>query len=41
MDGTSVLQSAIDYTKIEGEIKAFYKPLLDDYNSEIDKANRT
>ena len=32
---------AIDYTKIEGEIKAFYKPLLDDYNSEIDKANRT
>ena len=32
---------AIDYTKIGTDIEAFYKPLIDAYNSEIDKANST
>lgn len=32
---------AVDYTKIGSDIDAFYKPLMDDYNSEVDKANST
>lgn len=30
-----------DFNKISGEIDSFYKPLIDDYNAEIDKANNT
>ena len=30
---------AFDFTKASTEIDAFYKPLIDDYNAEIDKAN--
>jgi len=32
---------AVDYTKIGTEIESFYKPLEDQYNSEIEKANST
>jgi hypothetical protein len=28
-----------DFTKIGNEIASFYKPLIDDYNSEISRAN--
>ena len=32
---------AINYTKIGTDIEAYYKPLIDAYNSEVDKANST
>jgi hypothetical protein len=30
---------AFDFNKMSSDIEAFYKPMIDDYNSEIDKAN--
>ena len=30
-----------DFTKMDQATQAFYKPLIDDYNSEVDKANNT
>jgi hypothetical protein len=32
---------AFDFTKMGNEIDAFYKPMIDDYNSEVGKANAT
>lgn len=32
---------AYDFNKMGDAIDAFYKPMIDDYNSEVDKANKT
>jgi hypothetical protein len=32
---------AADFSKISSEIDSYYKPLIDSYNSEVDKANAT
>ena len=32
---------AVDWTKVSSDVDAFYKPLIDAYNSEVDKANAT
>src|SRR5881296_3937172 len=32
---------AVDWTKVTADVDAFYKPLIDEYNSEVDKANAT
>ena len=32
---------AVDWTKVASDVDAFYKPLIDEYNSEVDKANAT
>ena len=32
---------AVDWTKVTADVDGFYKPLIDEYNSEVDKANAT
>jgi len=32
---------AVDWTKVAADVDGFYKPLVDEYNSEVDKANAT
>lgn len=38
-DGTKL--DGYDFNKITSSINAFYKPMIDDYNAEVDKANNT
>src|SRR5256885_1172411 len=41
LDADTAKLDTFDFNKMANAIDAFYKPLIDDYNSEVDKANAT